>query len=210
LVFQAAGIEVSELRGAAIADPIAPAILVNLHDSYTGRIFTLLHELTHILLGISALTDMGEADSTSPSAQIETFCNKVAAAALMPSDAFIAAFADLQHSLHSQQDVVSRLSTLFRTSREAALHRASEFGLVTPGDAQSLLSEFRRQFAQLRQKARNAVVPWPRKIASRTGRLFLEEVTSAWDNEFLTGGEVSDLLQTKLDHLPKIMHEAGL
>jgi len=49
-VFQARGVAVDEVRGFSIEDRPLPAIVLNTDDSPKGRLFTLLHELTHLLL----------------------------------------------------------------------------------------------------------------------------------------------------------------
>ena len=55
--FQAEGIDVDEMRGFALSDHPLPVIVVNKKDSVRGRIFSMLHELAHILLGDSSISD---------------------------------------------------------------------------------------------------------------------------------------------------------
>ena len=76
-----------EMRGFAIAKPEFPVIVVNGKDySQGGKAFTLVHELVHILLGESAISNGGAEDlnATREEQVIERFCDAVAAAALMP------------------------------------------------------------------------------------------------------------------------------
>jgi Zn-dependent peptidase ImmA (M78 family) len=113
-------IEVSVFRGFAIADSIAPFIVVNDQDAKAAWSFTLLHELAHLLLGETGIS------GGAPQDGIEQLCNDTAAAVLLASDeiaglslpggagdiAQINAFAALAH--------VSRTMIayqLFRTSR---------------------------------------------------------------------------------------------
>ena len=60
LVFQATGIEISEMRGISITEAILPIIVVNIKDAPRGRIFSILHEFTHIALRISGVCDFVE------------------------------------------------------------------------------------------------------------------------------------------------------
>ena len=77
-----------ELQGFAIADPHAPFVFVNSEDWNAPQLFTLVHELAHIWIaetGISNEVEPGinHKDKFHP---VELFCNEVAANALMPKE----------------------------------------------------------------------------------------------------------------------------
>ena len=75
-------------RGFALADAVAPFIVVNHQDATAARPFTLLHELAHICLGASGVS--ADPPSTRPrriNDRIEFFCNDVAGEFLLPANA---------------------------------------------------------------------------------------------------------------------------
>lgn len=73
-------IDVAAFRGFALADPIAPFTVVNDQDTKPAWSFTLLHELAHLWLGTTGVS------GAFADAQIEQFCNAVAAGFLLPAN----------------------------------------------------------------------------------------------------------------------------
>lgn len=80
LIFETKGVFLEEMRGLCIFHDEVPIILLNGKDTTNGRIFSLFHELTHLLLGESAICENNE------SSKEEIFCNAVAGEFLVLSD----------------------------------------------------------------------------------------------------------------------------
>lgn len=79
-------LNVEEFRGFALCDPIAPLIFLNGSDAKAAQIFTLLHEITHLWIGESGISDVGvKTDTSSIDNAIELKCNEVAAEVLVPA-----------------------------------------------------------------------------------------------------------------------------
>ncbi|MFN7547384.1 MAG: ImmA/IrrE family metallo-endopeptidase, partial [Pseudomonadota bacterium] len=115
-------LDVREFRGFALADPLAPLVFINGADSKAAQMFTLVHELCHLWLGQSAVSD---GDPTTNVAT-ERFCNAVAAETLAPASEFRAAW-DPAFPL---PELTARLARLFKVSTLVVLIRAREAGLL--------------------------------------------------------------------------------
>lgn len=118
-------LDVDEFRGFCLVDDIAPALFVNGKDSKAAQIFTLLHELGHILLGRSAL-DRPDLD-TSPGNEVERWCNAVAANLLVPPEDLRASFDPSQPT----EDSLVMLTDRYRASGLVVLSQLLNVGLLT-------------------------------------------------------------------------------
>jgi Zn-dependent peptidase ImmA (M78 family) len=159
-----------EFRGFALSDSLAPLVFVNGRDADVASVFTLLHELAHIWLGVTGVSDIARhADG------LERLCNRVAADALMPKQAFLEQW--------KRSPDVSTIARHFRVSRWAAAIAALELHLIGQSDYAAIAA----MSARARPKGKGGL-PWntipvqnskrlTRTIVNRalSGRMMLRE-----------------------------------
>ena len=77
-------------RGFAVADKLAPMIVINDQDAKAAWSFTLIHELAHIFVGNTGISGFpAKEEAHTPNARIERFCNDVAGELLLPDQALV-------------------------------------------------------------------------------------------------------------------------
>lgn len=185
-----------EFSGFTIVDPVAPVIFLNARDFIARQIFTLVHELAHVCRRQSGL-DAGLEDPEAPSEEEERFCDQVAAAVLMPREAFVGTWAGEAYG--AAQAAAKR----FKVSARAALRRARELQLINS-------KEYWRT-VELLWEAVRAREEWGRGgnfwalLWTRNSRAFTRAVLRAVSQGELGLKEAASLLNVKVPTLVELL-----
>ena len=136
-----------EFRGFAIADDLAPLVFVNGADTKAAQMFTLAHELAHIWIRQSALSNP-EAVRRSTH-RVERWCNEVAAEVLVP----LAVIKDVYDRNANLSSEMERLARFFKVSTLVVLRRIHDLGGLT---AERMWQEYERELRRLREIPRSS------------------------------------------------------
>jgi len=162
-------LNVEEFRGFALADDLAPLVFINAADSKAAQMFTLAHELVHLWLGKSGVSDI-EAGRV-PRQHVERWCSAVAAELLAPLE-------DLRKAFHANAPLaeeIQRLARVFKVSSLVALRRLFDVGHI---DQATLWAAYRKELERLRTIERGVTGggDFYRTLGARTGKRFARAV----------------------------------
>jgi len=212
LVTQVSFVSLEEMRGCSFAQQPFPVIALNSQDSPNGRLFTLMHELIHILLQDGGICDLEDKYQEKPLGRerTERFCNAVAAAILIPSPQLLK---DLRvaisstHSMWAEEDI-SELSRRFGVSREALILRLISLGRAPWTTYHELQPRYQRAWEEVSRlpNTSHRFAPNQRKIRD-LGRRYSISVLNAYRRDDITALNAADFLNTTIGNLPKLSDE---
>lgn len=147
-------LDVSVFRGFALADPIAPFVVINDRDSRSAWSFTLIHELVHLWLGQTGVSAAGS------DLEIEQFCNDVASEFLLPTSTLLEAELDEIEDFDRLAEVISEFATGRNVSSSMVAYKLLRLGRIQRSVWQRLRNHYRelwharRQLDRLEARAR--------------------------------------------------------
>lgn len=174
-----------EFDGAAIYFDTLPIILLNVIDAPINKnriVFTIFHELAHLVLKNSALTnfyfDGKKSLLNSQMKKVETFCNNVAAAALLPRESLQRDFDG--HSIYE-------LADKYRVSKYVVTIRLKNINLISQLECDKLLKKFKKEDQSRPAAVYDADAQInPNVIKKRNmGNLYISHIRDALANNYI-------------------------
>ena len=138
-------LEIDLFRGISLADPVVPFVVINPQDAPSAWSFTLLHELTHLILGQSEFADFRSND------QLEQLCNDVAGDLLLP-ERDIRELSELRGlTVEALADAIPEFAMRWRVSSSMVAYRAARLRYIRRSDLNSLLRIFESRWRKARK-----------------------------------------------------------
>ena len=195
-------LDADEFRGFALADDLAPLVFINGADSKAAQMFTLAHELAHLWLDRTALSDVGPI--TAPTHDVERWCSQVAAELLVPLAVLRAEYepgGDLRR-------VLDRLARRFKVSTLVILRRIHDARGLT---RDQLWQAYQHELQRLGVKPRGGGGNFYLTQSARMGKRFARAlVASTLEGQTLHRDAFRLLGFSKLATLREFGHRLGL
>lgn len=166
-------LDVAEFRGFALVDEYAPLIFINGRDSISAKMFTIIHELSHLWLGCEGVSNFDELKPVETN--VEEFCNKVAAELLVPTDEFKKALGE--HRSKSDYDLFQILARRFKVSPIVTARRALDMKYISKNRFFVFYDNYAKNVKKRKSKETGGNF-WNTQIV-RVGKLFGSAVVQA-------------------------------
>lgn len=139
-------LDIDEFRGFVLSDVYAPLVFINGQDSKAARMFTLIHEIAHLLIGESGILDITLGNNIS--IPHERWCNRVAAEFLTPKSQVLAIW-----NVNSDADInLDNLKRRLKVSRLVCIYRAFELNLISADEKNKFVSKETAKIESLKKK----------------------------------------------------------
>jgi Zn-dependent peptidase ImmA (M78 family) len=205
IFFQAADIELSEMRGISVFEEVYPIIVVNRNDAPHARIFTLIHEFAHLITKTAGICDNNGMSEFS-SLDIELICNHIAANALVPED--LVKNNRIYNQLRSNwnDELVRDIGNEFAVSREVILGRLLAFKDINFNLYKRKMEQYTKEYFQNKQKKNvKEFLPPSTDKESQFGRTYIKTVLTAYNQDIITARDAIQYFDgLRLKHFEKL------
>lgn len=130
------------ISGFSLLDKEYPIIFINNSTEFSRQIFTLIHELGHILYGVNGITSVDESyinEMKTHDKKLEVYCNEFAGNFLVPNSEFQK---DLKYIEPKNDQTIKDLALKYSVSREVILRRLLEYRVIDNNYYESKIKEW--------------------------------------------------------------------
>ena len=185
-----------DISGFCSYDDEFPLIYINNSTAKTRQIFTILHELGHVLQGTGGVTKRDDSYInvlSGESREIEVFCNRFAAECLLPTNV-------IKSELKSTDDVaITQLAAAYKVSRQVVLTRLVSLRMISQAQYEAKAAQWKAEYdAQQKDEAGGN---YYLTQAAYLGDRFLRLAFSRYYEGRISPERLAEVLNVKVDNL---------
>jgi Zn-dependent peptidase ImmA (M78 family) len=208
--------EVSEVRAFSMQEGNKAVIVINRSDKINGRVFSLMHEACHLLIGTTGVCDWGHLESSRYlTGRIEVFCNQFAGAALVPSNQLYEELSALDSDspdLLSQDDTLESLARKFKVSSQVILRRLYALGKIPKQVFDTKYTQLLARYKTEIKIKKDFIPPanfHTLGLIKQNSKAFTTDVINAYKSDLISYRDAGVYLDISAKYLPKIEIELG-
>ena len=191
-----------------------PIVVLNKDDSNNGKIFSIFHETCHVLFNTNDIfKDSKSGVLNDHYEKIENFCNQFAASFLVPDESFQSDLQMLEIKKRGIADKdIQKLAKSYNVSNEVIARKLLLLKLISE-DIFWAKKRLWDSIAQANKEKENeklkdmdvSGIDQGIKMISEKGRPYVANVVNAYQQGLISSSDLSNYLEIKLNHLPKII-----
>jgi len=201
-------ISVEQAQGFAITDEYAPFIFVNTKNTTNAKIFTLVHEVVHLFLNESGISEdcLRFRKPECKEDEIENFCNTIAGELLMPTEILNLKFEEINGELKYR---ISKLSKFFLVSELAICVKLWKQKLISYNEYQSAYRIIEEEINKYliakakKQKEASGGGDYYNNMRSKNGVLLSSLAFSAYKSGHILNRDLSQILKIKTNNFER-------
>lgn len=189
-----------EISGFCLYDSVFPIIYINNSTAAARQVFTIFHELAHILLHISGVTKLDDeyiSVLTGEEKRIELFCNQFAADVLVPEQDFEVRVGKLP----PDEDLIHELARVYKVSRETILRRFLDRGRIPSNTYEELTQKWNKEFES---RSRGSGGDYYATRASYLGDKYLGLAFGRYHQGAVSEQRLAEMLGVKARNIPNL------
>lgn len=195
---------VKEVRGFSLNGGSVPTIVVSSSDAVLARLFTLFHELGHLMLNSAGMC-LPNPDDDSTAVEVEPFCNRFSGALLVPFDLLgdhpgLGSLSEGLDDAEVERRIV-RAARDFKVSRFVVLFRLLASRRITRVRLRRLLDQWSHEPAG---PLKSGPQPPANKALNQYGARFVSAVLEAQARSLITASDAAGYLALKVTHFPTL------
>ena len=198
---------IEDARGFVFADEYPYTIVVNSADSIEARVFSLMHEFGHILLGESSI-DLPEANAIHENS-VERWCNEFASSFLFPKEIANSVFSKYKSNL-TETTTLKKISNRFKVSKAMLLLDMKKLNFITKQQYDDKINQFVMGYEKEKkgEKKSGGGISSETKCLSEVGNKFVSLVANNYDKEHITYTDALSYLSIKSKNFEKVLSKA--
>lgn len=196
----------SEARGFSLMDKEFPVIVLNSSDTSNGKVFTLFHELCHILFNTGGVfRDIHTERLKQHPDKIEIFCNQFASEVLLPGNELISEAIVIENKGKEWADTaLESIANTYKVSKEVVLRKLLDMGKTTKAFYINARNNWKRKYEVDKEKQKINQVGGPSYHVtnlSHLGKNFVLQVLDKYHTGRLSEIQVADFLNIKINRI---------